>query len=60
MEIVLLIIFVGKPGHEVRRRLRSLQLLCQGPQGRGAHANDQFLGNRGDQPGLKIPVARIL
>ena len=60
MEIVLLIIFVGKLGHKVRRRLRSLQLLRQSPQRRHTHADDQGLVYRGHQGGMKIPVARIL
>ena len=60
MEIVFLIIFVGKLGHERRCHLRPLQFPGQGPQGRAAHADDQGFIHRRDQGGMKIPVARIL
>ena len=60
MEIVFLIIFVGKLGHERRCHLRPLQFPGQGPQGRAAHADDQSLIHRGYQGGVEIPVAFIL
>ena len=60
MEIILLIIFVGKRGHEVRGQFRPLQLLRQSPQRRHTHADDQGLVYRGHQGCMKVPVACVL
>ena len=60
MEVVLLVVVVGKRLEKCLRLCRALQLLCQLPQGGHPHTDDPLRVHGGHQLGLKLPVVQIL